>query len=72
MAKTLELQFKTELGKTAAISVDSPKETLSPAEMKVAMASIIAANVFQTPNGSFVGIQGARLVERNSTDYHLE
>lgn len=72
MAKTLELQFKTELGKTASITVDSPKETLSPAEMKMAMTSIIAANIFQTPNGSLVEIQGARLVERNTTDYSLE
>jgi hypothetical protein len=72
VVKTLELQFKTELGKTATITLDSPKASLSPTELKTAMTSVIAANVFQTPNGSFVGIQGARLVERNITDYHLE
>jgi hypothetical protein len=26
MAKTLELQFSTELGKTASLSIDNPKE----------------------------------------------
>lgn len=34
MAKTLELQFGTEFGKTASISVDNPKEPIDEEAVK--------------------------------------
>ncbi|MBO0958816.1 DUF2922 domain-containing protein [Neobacillus sp. MM2021_6] len=71
MAKTLELEFGTEFGKTARISVDSPKEPIDEEVVKLSMAQIITSDVFTTASGRFVAAKGARVIERNVTDYEL-
>jgi hypothetical protein len=71
MAKTLELEFGTEFGKTARISVDNPKEPIDQEVVKLSMAQIIAADVFTTSSGRLAAAKGARVVERNVTDYEL-
>ncbi|WML41423.1 DUF2922 domain-containing protein [Neobacillus sp. OS1-2] len=71
MAKTLELEFSTEFGKTARISVDSPKEPIDEEVVKLSMAQIITSDVFTTASGRFVAAKGARVIERNVTDYEL-
>ena len=71
MAKTLELQFVTENGKSAKITLSNPKEPIDQAVVKQSMDQIIAAGIFFTPNGSLVSSQGARVVERNVTDYSI-
>jgi hypothetical protein len=35
------------------------------------MDQIIAAGAFYTVNGNFVSSQGARVIERNVTDYEI-
>jgi hypothetical protein len=71
MAKSLELQFVTELGKTARISVDNPKEPVDEEVVKLSMAQIIAADVFTSASGKLVTAKGARVIDRNVTDYEL-
>lgn len=71
MAKTLELQFVTENGKAAKLTIDNPKEPIDGAAVKQAMEQIISSNVFFTPNGDYVSSQGARVIERNVTDYEI-
>jgi hypothetical protein len=71
MAKTLELQFVTDLGKNTKLTVDNPKEPIDPAAVKLAMAQIIASNAFLTKNGALVAVGSARVVERNVTEYEL-
>lgn len=71
MAKTLELQFSTELGKTARLSIDNPKEPIDEEIVKLSMAQIIASEIFTTGSGKFVSAKGARVVDRNVTDYEL-
>jgi hypothetical protein len=71
MAKTLELQFSTELGKTASISVENPKEPIDEAVLKQSMDQIIASEIFTTGSGKFVAAKGARVIDRNVTDYEL-
>lgn len=71
MAKTLELQFSTELGGTARVAIDNPKEPIEPASVKQAMDQILAADVFYSATGNFVAVKGARVVERNVTEYEL-
>lgn len=71
MAKTLELQFVTEAGKVARLTLDNPKEPIDQAVVKQSMDQIIAAGVFYTPNGNLVSPQGARVIERNVTDYEI-
>ncbi|MBG9588031.1 MULTISPECIES: DUF2922 domain-containing protein [Bacillales] len=71
MAKSLEMTFETEMGKQTKLSVDSPKEPIDPAAVKAVMEQIIAANAFDGNGGDLVAAKGARLVERNVTDYEL-
>jgi hypothetical protein len=71
MAKTLELQFGTELGKTARLSIDNPKEPIDEEVVKQSMAQIIASEIFTTGSGKFVAAKGARVVDRNVVDYEL-
>ena len=52
MAKTLELQFVTENGKVAKVSLDNPKEPIDPAVVKQSMDIMIAAGVFYSQNGN--------------------
>ncbi|OCA81331.1 DUF2922 domain-containing protein [Pseudobacillus wudalianchiensis] len=65
MAKTLQLQFTTELGKTASLSIENPKEPIDPLIVKQSMAAIVEANVFNSTSGAFTGIKGASLVDRS-------
>jgi hypothetical protein len=71
MAKTLELQFATEMGGTARLTIDNPKEPINTVVVKDSMAKIIAAGVFFSPTGNLVSVKGARVVERNVTDYEI-
>lgn len=71
MAKTLELQFGTEFGKTARLSIENPKEPVDEAVVKLSMAQIIASEVFTTASGKYVEAKGARVIDRNVTEYEL-
>ena len=71
MAKTLELQFVSDLGKTTKLTVDNPKEPIDPAAVKLAMEQIIASNAFLSNYGTLVSVGSARVVERNVTEYDL-
>lgn len=71
MAKTLELQFGTEFGKTARITVDNPKEPIDEALVKQSMEAIIASNIFASAGGNLATANGARVIDRNVTDYEL-
>jgi hypothetical protein len=72
MAKTLELQFATQFWKVAKLNLDDPIEPVDPAAVKTVMETMIADNVFQSSSGALVGIKGARVVERNVTEYEIE
>lgn len=71
MARTLELQFETELGGTSRLVVDNPKDPIVIEDVTLAMEQIIAADVFYATTGRLVAVKGARLVDRNVTDYEL-
>ncbi|WP_170007258.1 DUF2922 domain-containing protein [Bacillus fonticola] len=72
MAKTLELQFDTNLGKVSRVSIADPKEPVDMAVVQASMDQLIQANVFLSTAGYFVKARGARLIERNVTDYELQ
>ncbi|MCH1625197.1 DUF2922 domain-containing protein [Fredinandcohnia quinoae] len=65
MAKTLEMLFTNEDGKSATISIESPIEPVDPVAVSAAMDTILTANVFSTTGGDLVGKRSARIVERN-------
>ncbi|MGR3765884.1 DUF2922 domain-containing protein [Rossellomorea sp. NS-SX7] len=71
MAKVLELQFKTDTGKSAKISVNDPIDPIDTIQVKAAMDNLIATGVFGSTGGALVSVEGARVVERNVTDYEV-
>jgi len=71
MAKTLELEFVTELGKAARVSVENPKEPIEEAVVKQAMEEIISSGVFTSASGNFASVKGARVIDRNVTEYEI-
>ncbi|MDE3839244.1 DUF2922 domain-containing protein [Bacillus methanolicus] len=71
MAKILELEFITDTGKNARLSIDNPKEPVDANTVKQSMAQIIASNVFVSSNGSLSAIKGAKVIERNVTEYEI-
>ncbi|MBU8919122.1 DUF2922 domain-containing protein [Bacillus sp. FJAT-29953] len=71
MAKTLELMFGTEFGKTARIAVENPKEPIDEAAVKQSMEQIIAADVFTSASGRYVSSKGARVIDRNVVEYEI-
>jgi hypothetical protein len=71
MAKVLELQFRTDTGKTAKISVNDPIDPIDTIQVKAAMDNLIATAVFGSSSGALVSVDGARVVERNVTDYEV-
>lgn len=64
----LEMDFLDSLEKVARISLDDPRADLVPSEIQTAMESIVSHNIFQTDNGDFVAIAGARLITTNTTE----
>jgi hypothetical protein len=71
LAKTLELRFGTELGKTARITIDNPKDPIDEEVVKLSMAQIIVSDIFTSGSGKFISAKGARVVDRSITDYEL-
>lgn len=71
MAKTLELTFSAANGKQSKLTLGEPQEPIDLEAMKTAMDSIIAAGVFTTANGDLISPKGARVIERNVTEYEL-
>jgi uncharacterized membrane protein affecting hemolysin expression len=71
LAKTLELQFVTDTGETTSISVESPKEPIDAATVKLAMEQIVASDAFYSAKGQLVSPKGIRVIERNVTPYEL-
>lgn len=60
--KRLEMTFKNQKDKTSRMSLDNPREDVTDAEIKAAMETIVAANVFDTADGDLVSIVSAKIV----------
>nr|WP_204614931.1 DUF2922 domain-containing protein [Desulforadius tongensis] len=62
------MRFINASGKRVTISVPEPKEGLTAGEVKTAMESIIAKNVFTSQGGDLVAVDSARIVNREVTE----
>ena len=68
MAKTLQLTFNTASGKKVSLSVDEPREDLTPQSLEAAMQKIIATDVFEIEGAALASIASARVIERSVTE----
>jgi hypothetical protein len=56
---------------TVTPRVENPKEPIEEAVVKVAMEEMIASGVFTSTNGNFATVKGARVIDRNVTEYEI-
>ncbi|MDW7673441.1 MAG: DUF2922 domain-containing protein [Bacillota bacterium] len=71
ITKRLELLFVNNLGRRVTIALPEPREDLTAIEIEDAMNTIIAQNVFDSPGGDLVAIQGARVVVREVNEFDM-
>ena len=70
-AKRLVMVFATNKDKNVSLSVDNPKASLQEAQVKTAMETIVAQNIF-APNGEdLVKCVEAKIVTTNTDEYDL-
>ena len=70
-AKRLVMVFATNKDKNVSLSVDNPKASLGEAQIKSAMETIVAQNIF-APNGEdLVRCVEAKIVTTNTNEYDL-
>ncbi|AZB42580.1 DUF2922 domain-containing protein [Bacillus sp. FJAT-42376] len=72
MAKTLEMQFVNEQGKTVTISVDAPKESITNEEIAAAMDGLLGSGVFTSGGGNLTSKKGARTIDRTVKDMDIK
>jgi len=68
--QTLRMVFKNENGTNLTISLDNPRDNVTPAEIEAAMDTVIAKNVFLTGGGKLVSKQDVRIVDRTTNDLY--
>ena len=70
-AKKLVMVFGTNKEKNVSLSVDNPKSSLNETQIKSAMDTIVAQNIF-APNGEdLVKCVEAKIVTTNTNEYDL-
>ena len=70
-AKKLVMVFATNKDKNVSLSVDKPKSSLNETQIKSAMETIVAQNIF-APNGEdLVRCVEAKIVTTNTNEYDL-
>ena len=69
--KRLVMVFKTDADANVSISVDNPKDSLKESEIKSAMETIIAKDVFAPKEEKLVALVEARIVVTNTNEYEL-
>ena len=70
-AKKLVMVFGTSKEKNVSLSVDKPKASLNETQIKSAMETIVAQNIF-APNGEdLVKCVEAKIVTTNTNEYDL-
>ena len=68
--QTLRMVFKNENGSNFTISLDNPRDNVTPAEIEAAMDTIIARNVFLTPGGALVARQDIKIIDQTVNDLY--
>ena len=70
-AKRLVMVFATNKEKNVSLSVDNPKSSLNETQIKTAMETIIAKDIFAPRMEKLVEMVEAKIVVTNKTEYDL-
>lgn len=69
--KKLVMIFKNSADKKVTISIEDPKDDLTEEQIKNAMDTIVAKNVFKKNDYALVEAVEAQIVTTQTTDYDL-
>lgn len=69
--KRLLMTFKTDSDKKVSISVDNPRDNVTEAEIKTAMTTVLAKDIFKPGGESLTSLVEAKIVETATTEYDL-
>lgn len=72
MPKSLIMTFLNEQNKNISISIDDPREDVTEEEIKTAMETIVAKNIFESKGGNFVKVNGAKIVTTSITEFEYD
>ncbi|MBU5337262.1 DUF2922 domain-containing protein [Intestinibacter bartlettii] len=67
----LVMTFKNRIGKQVTISIEDPRDDLTEEEIKTAMETIVAKNVFKKNNYTLVEAVGAQIINADIVEYDL-
>ena len=70
-AKKLVMVFATNGDRNVSLSVDNPKASLGEAQIKSAMETIVAQNIFAPNEEDLVRCVEAKIVTTNTNEYDL-
>ena len=72
MSKSLIMSFLTEEGKKASIRISNVKEDITDQEVKTAMETIIAKNIFTTKNGDLKTVDSAHIQDTSTVELEVK
>lgn len=72
MSKSLIMNFLTEEGKKASVRISNVKEDITDLEVKTAMETIIAKNIFTTKNGDLKAIDSAHVQDTSVEELEVK
>ncbi|OAA94187.1 DUF2922 domain-containing protein [Clostridium coskatii] len=72
MSKSLVMSFFNEQGKKTSIKVQNVKEGITDLEVKNAMTTIIAKNVFTSKSGDLKSIDAAHILDSSTTELEVK
>lgn len=72
MPKSLIMTFLNEQNKNVSISIDDSREDITAEEIKTAMETIVAKNIFGSKGGNFVKVNGAKIVTTSITEFEYD
>ncbi|PRR85667.1 DUF2922 domain-containing protein [Clostridium luticellarii] len=72
MSKSLIMNFLTEEGKKSSVRISNVKEDITDLEVKTAMETIIAKNIFTTKNGDLKAIDSAHVQDTSVEELEVK
>ena len=70
-AKKLVMVFATDGDRNVSLSVDNPKSSLKETQIKSAMETIVAQNIFAPAGEQLVSLVEAKIVVTNTDEYEI-
>lgn len=72
MAKSLVMSFLNAEGKKTSITINNVKEDVTDAEIKTAMETIIAKNIFAVKDAELKSVDSAHLTDKTSKSVQVK